>query len=114
LIFCIKTPQLTSVTTFRFPSNATLQPKKRKKVKLFAFHCFLQILLQLDNYLKNKEISPVKKTKFSSVRLKPTDKNKDCKACLTMNIINRQFITPPTTTPCSNGQLDKVNKEQFL
>jgi len=33
-------PLLTSVTTFRFHTNATLQPKKRKEVKLFAYPRF--------------------------------------------------------------------------
>ncbi|MBI5538535.1 MAG: hypothetical protein HY951_00615 [Bacteroidia bacterium] len=36
LIICNETSLLTSVSTFRFHTNSTLQPKKRKELSLFS------------------------------------------------------------------------------
>jgi len=44
----INSATITSVTTFRFPANTTQQPKKRKEVKLFAYHHPVETFLQFD------------------------------------------------------------------
>ena len=56
-------PNLTSITTFRFHTIATLQPKKRKEVKLFAYPRFIATFVHFDNTEKKEEKAPLTKIK---------------------------------------------------
>ena len=77
-----ETTLLTSSTTFRFPSNTSLQLKKRKEVSLIATPRLVSTSLQLDNYYKRqkKEKPPLKKTKFSMQPLKTYRQERNLKS----------------------------------
>jgi len=54
---------LTSVSTFRFHTIATLQPKKRKELSLSASPRFIDTFVHFDNAEKKEEKTPLTKIK---------------------------------------------------
>ena len=57
------TAKLTSVSTFRFPANSTLQPKKRKELSLSPCPRFIDTFVHFDNVVKKEKKAPLTKIK---------------------------------------------------